>query len=744
MGFEFLNPLMLAGLAGVSLPIIAHLLSRKKYDVVDWGAMQFLELGREARRRLRLEELLLLLLRMAMIALLAIALARPWMSASFLAWFIPSERRDVAIIVDSSYSMGWQDGDVTPHAAAIQWAHRLLESLNSGDTVSLLDARDTVHALIDNPVKNHGAVRQQLDELAQPSGTSDLVGGLSRGVQILGKTENLVRDIVVITDGQSLGWSPDDEQVWKRFDELKTQPSVKPRIWAVNLRANSDEPRVNFAVHRLEASRELTVTNFPVRIKTKVSYSGSRDAANRNVYLEINGQRLADKTVAIQIDPGGESTVDFEYRFPAKGSYILSAVLDDDKLPGDNQSHVAINVADALPVLMVDGSPNKDVAQSELFFAKAAVSGRLNPDPWIEAHPIAWDSFQPEMLKDVNVALFANVSRFTPELAKELSSFVEQGGGLGFLLGDQVDHASLNENLYRGGQGLLPCEIVELVKSTEAMTVDDTSLELPWMLRFRAENDGGFTDAQFSNWWKLKPSRGQPLTNVASGPVSVATAARLNSKDPLLLSRRFGRGNVVVFASSIDADWNTLPSKPDYVPFLHEMIFQMASGVGSRNVEVGTPLVLTVDDPAGEYQVTLPDEKQEEVEVVDDEGRSMIQVPITRLPGVYTVTQLDSEEDGLGKQYLVVNDSREESDLTELSDTQTEFLTTDDRVTFIEKPDEMEGTAVGDEAPKSEIWHVLLLSFLAILVGEVWLTRRMVKGGAGVFDDEFLNQEEKK
>ena len=744
MGFEFLNPLMLAGLAGVSLPIIAHLLSRKKYDVVDWGAMQFLELGREARRRLRLEELLLLLLRMAMIAILAIALARPWMSASFLAWFIPSERRDVAIVVDSSYSMGWQGGDVTPHAAAIQWAHRLLESMNSGDTVTLLDSRDTVHALIEKPVKNHGAVRHELDEMAQPSGTSDLVGAVSRGVQILGKTENLVRDIVVITDGQSLGWSPDDEQVWKRFDELKTQPSVEPRIWAVNLGAKSDKPRINYAVHRLEASRELTVTNFPVRIKTKVSYSGSRESATRNVYLEINGQRLADKTIAIQLDPGGEATVDFEYRFPAKGSYVLSAVLDDDQLPGDNKSHVAINVVDALPVLMVDGSPSEDVAQGELFFAKAAVSGRLNPDPWIDAQPVAWESFQPEMLKDVNVALFANIPRFTAELAKELSTFVEQGGGLGLLLGDQIDQTSFNDTLYRGGQGLLPCEILEQTKSTEAMTVDDTSLELPWMLRFRAENDGGFTDAQFSNWWKLKPSRGQPLTNVASGPVTVATAARLKSRDPILLSRRFGRGNVVVFASSIDADWNTLPSKPDYVPFLHEMIFQMASGVGSRNVEVGTPLILAIDDTDGEFEVTLPDETHEDAKVTDDDGRATIQIPNTRLPGVYSVFQTDAEEDGIGKQYLVVNDSREESDLTELSDTQVEFLSADDRITFIEKPDEMEAQADDDEAPKSEIWHVLLLAFLAILVGEVWLTRRMVKGGAGVFDDEFLNINEKK
>ncbi|MBM81042.1 MAG: hypothetical protein CMJ78_10670 [Planctomycetaceae bacterium] len=738
MGFEFLNPLMLIGLAGVTLPVIAHLLSRKKYDVVDWGAMQFLELGREARRRIRLEELLLLLLRMGMIALLAIALARPWLAASFLAWFLPNEKRDVVIVVDGSYSMGWQGGDETPHAAAIQWAHQFLETLHSADSVALIDSRDTVHAVLEKPVRNFGAVRGKLDEMPQPSGTSDLLAAASRSVQILGKSENLQRDIVIITDDQALGWSPDDEALWTRFDELKQQPAVDPKVWVLNVESKSNQPRVNFAVHRLEASRELSVVNFPVRLKTKISYSGSREATNRRVYLEVNGQRLAEKTISIQLDPGGEASVEFEHRFQSEGSYVLSVVLDDDQLPGDNQSHVAVQVVKALPVLLVDGHPSQDAARSELFFACAAISGRLNPDPWIDARTKIWDEFRLEDLADANVALFADVPRFSPELAKGLANYIEQGGGVGFFLAEGVDKDSYNEALYRGGQGLLPCEIVERIIADESSTVDDTSLELPWMLRFKAENDGGFTDARFSNWWKLKPAKGQPLTNVASGSVSVSTVARLNTKDALLLSRRYGRGNVVVFGSSIDADWSTLPSKQDYVPFLHEMIFQMASGIGSRNVDVGSPLVLNIDEDSeiDDFSAVSPAEEELEIEASENTGRPGIQISNTRLPGIYTVTRNDVEDDAAVKQYFVVNDNRAESDLSALSDDQLDFLQQDDRMTFVSKPGDIEGKASDDEeAPKSEIWHLLLLAFLVILVGEVWLTRRMVRGGAAAVDE---------
>src|SRR5438270_5881052 len=75
-------PLMLFGLAGVAIPIVIHLFNRRRYEVIDWGAMQFLQISETTRRRLLLEEVLLLLLRMAALALLALALAAPYGTGS--------------------------------------------------------------------------------------------------------------------------------------------------------------------------------------------------------------------------------------------------------------------------------------------------------------------------------------------------------------------------------------------------------------------------------------------------------------------------------------------------------------------------------------------------------------------------------------------------------------------------------------------------------------------------------------
>src|SRR5689334_16834721 len=110
MTFTFQSLAMLFGLAALAIPIIVHLLNRRRHDVVAWGAMQFLEVSQMTRRRLWLEEVLLMLLRMGMIAVFVLALAAP---AALGPWFSPFAdlpRRDVVLLIDGSASMGRIDG----------------------------------------------------------------------------------------------------------------------------------------------------------------------------------------------------------------------------------------------------------------------------------------------------------------------------------------------------------------------------------------------------------------------------------------------------------------------------------------------------------------------------------------------------------------------------------------------------------------------------------------------------------
>ena len=187
---HFFNPAMLLGLLGLSLPILVHLISKRRYDIVQWGAMQFLELGRNQRRKLRLEQLLLMLLRMALIALIVFALARPWVSSRWFSSLAERKSRDIVLVIDSSYSMGFEGGGLTPHQAAIRWAHRFLDELRGGDTITLIDCRDQVRTIIPTPTHDIELVREELDEIPAPSGSSDLSAAVATAVNMLSQGTN--------------------------------------------------------------------------------------------------------------------------------------------------------------------------------------------------------------------------------------------------------------------------------------------------------------------------------------------------------------------------------------------------------------------------------------------------------------------------------------------------------------------------------------------------------------------------
>src|SRR5262245_32809671 len=153
MSWHLANPLMLLGLLGLAIPVIVHLLNRRRTEVIDWGAMQFLDIGRRARRRIQLTDLLLMAGRMLILGLVTLAAARPFATprAASGAADDPDSRRprDLVLVLDGSATMDLRAGGTTPRERAVTWAREYLRQLPPGSAACVLLARDRVRALVD-------------------------------------------------------------------------------------------------------------------------------------------------------------------------------------------------------------------------------------------------------------------------------------------------------------------------------------------------------------------------------------------------------------------------------------------------------------------------------------------------------------------------------------------------------------------------------------------------------------------
>ena len=114
----FLAPALLAGLVALAIPPIVHLLNRRRFDVVDWAAMQFLQTSERTRKRIFLEQILLMLVRMGLLLVLILGVASPWARLPWLARIAPRPNRDVVIVLDGSVSMGYTKDGRSVHDAA--------------------------------------------------------------------------------------------------------------------------------------------------------------------------------------------------------------------------------------------------------------------------------------------------------------------------------------------------------------------------------------------------------------------------------------------------------------------------------------------------------------------------------------------------------------------------------------------------------------------------------------------------
>ncbi|MGE3806049.1 MAG: VWA domain-containing protein [Gemmataceae bacterium] len=741
MSFGILNALMLLGLAGVVIPPLIHLLNRRRYEVVDWGAMQFLQVSETTRRRLLIEEILLMLLRMGLIAIMVLALTAPFLISSFLSSVGSRPERDIVLVIDGSYSMGYTGSDKSPHEQAKEWAKEYLGELAAGDSVAILQAKQkTVHVL--EPTHDLEKARQTLDKLPEPRGGADWPAAVQAAEEILQKSRRPLREIILLGDGQRHGWSDNASLLHWEFlgSRLKQEAALGPKIYAVNLTPERKKDPPNWLLAPIESSRAVASAGKTVRFRSAIVLAGQESyQPPYRIRLEVDGQPQEDiKFPDAARAEKGRVPFDFSHKFNTPGSHLVSVILEPDpprgqreagyqakdEIPGDNRQDLVVEVLEALPVLLVDGD---DRPESELrgadFLHTALAPARERP-PAMVAKTVSIKDFTGKQLAEdlagpgtrPRVLMLCDVPRLTTEQAQAVDDFIKAGGGVLVTLGERAEADFYNSQLYREGQGWLPAslqektgEITEEKKATQPLL---RSFFHPALELFREPGEGALSDARFPRWWKL-------ATTGKHSPSM--TVALLTSGDPLLVERAYGQGRVLMTAVPLDNTWRIhLTGLKAYLPMARELAYYLAGARGTQhNLDAQQPLVYRPereDVPPAPVKLQPPEGEAKELPVEAWPFR----YEDTRETGVYRLTP-----SGEKLVYYAVKPDGRESNLTAATTEELDRVAELVPITYETDRETILGAAVASF--KREIWWWLMLAVVFLLLGEVWLTRRIVK-----------------
>jgi hypothetical protein len=732
MSWHLANPLMLLGLLGVAIPVVVHLLNRRRAQVIDWGAMQFLDIGRRARRKIQLTDVLLLGGRMLLLGLVAVAVARPFWTpreAAGSAGGPPAgraQRRDVVLVLDGSASMLRRAGGTSARDRAIAWCRDVPGRLAPGSSVSVLLASDRVRPLVDALSYDGARVREALKEVPPSGGSSDLPAAIVEALRRLEAGRNPARDIILLWDGQKLPWRTGEARSWALLRELHREftrrHGVEPRIWAIAVRPSAPTAGADGAVGPLEVARGVVPPLLPLAIRTVIT-NGGPDPLTRTAELRIDGRAVPGSAQVVgPVPPGGRSPLTFKAVVADLGSHAVGVSLapGDDPLPTNDEASRPIEVIPALPVLLVDGEPGREPLSSETDFLRAALAPTGDGTPQVAASVVPLADFTAAALEDRHVVVLANVERLDAAQASAISTFVGEGGGLLVAPGDRTDPDFLNEQSFRDGTGWLPAKFGLLrgePSRREAVAHPaPSSFSGPTLLPFAQGEAPALGEASLFAYRVLEPAP------------RAAVLGRLDTGDPWIVEKPHRRGRVLVMAGPLDAEGGTLPANPDYVPLLHELVYHLADpSAASAEVRPGEPLAINLD-PAPEatvttLAVTTPTGATVQAAVVREAGRVRAVLDPADEPGLY---RFALPAPASGYAYAAVAADPREADPTPLSANDAARLAEGWSLAFdpdVERrPDRIFSSARSGPNP---IWRVLVLAALAGLCLEVVLTRRM-------------------
>jgi hypothetical protein len=705
----FLSPLLIWGTLLGAIPLIIHLLNRRRFRRVEWAPMHYLKLTiQRNRRRIQLEQLLLLLLRMSLPVLLFFYLARPVLNPTGLEqWLGSSGRSSQVVVLDDSLSMGYAAGDASSFERAGQMAAALLASVRPHDRCTLV----TTSAPRAPVVHEVEAVRR--DELAAAIASLTLTAthavwpGVLEGLaEVLESCTYPTRQVTILTDLRKSGWDSSVKALARRFSESK----VRVRVVDVG----ADET-ANVSLQTLLPLDRTILAGAESGWEAVIRNDSPRALAGLKAILRVD-----DKPTEIglpDIAPHELIRVPLTVRFPASGPHDLALELPQDALPGDNQRWAAVPVKDSLLIRLVDGEPSTEPFGSEVDYLAAPLSIGVGAAEAWRVEVVQDHDFLSQRLEPADVLVLANVAAPTAEQAERLGRLVRAGMGLLVFTGPKLDIGLYNDLLFRGSERVMPCPLKSLVdENIRGLFVEPLH------------------PSPLEKLLDLKPSALERVTARQIMTVDeqedrehVRVLARWNNpaRAPAVVERVLGEGRVLLWTTTADRAGNDWPVEPSFVLAVREAV---------RGAARPTPFTNTIT--AGErmrrvihsnHQVTNArlnppggGEPQSLAAVplgheTPDEGPAAeVTVPDTRRAGSYRISW---DEGPLGTQqdvYAANPDSRESA---------LERISAAELKSMLEPLDVEIAVARGNDtglfsATGHEIWRDLAISLFALLIIE--------------------------
>ena len=696
MPFLFTNALFLSALAGLGIPVVLHLLLKRKSQRLRFSTVRFfVRQDEQASSKRKLRNLLLLALRLLLFALLVLAFARPYLPSSTLAGGGRSARQ-LVLVLDQSASLQAVDSGGSRWPRAQKAARDLLSALRSDDRAALVTCGGQV--TIVSGFAPASVVAQKLTKLLPGTGGGDLTDGLREAARLVTLGDpRLTTSITVISD---------------------LQKASAPNLGAVPLPTDLEvtvvpvgdlaAPNIAVAELNLEPANDISPH------ATIVSY-GDEDLPALKTEFRIDGKVVLNQ--ALPLVAGGATNLNLTLPVMKPGWHNAEFLVQSkDGLSLDDLRYQTFFIPEPVHVLLVEGRSGVRSFAEQTFFLSAALDparGTTNPPSTrftvrkILPEDLAKSLTDRSAVPRPEVVLLPAIKQLSAEATQALHEFVNRGGGLLLFVGEETVPGRYHSDF--GELSPVVLRATETANGDFGWRLGEHDQGSVFFAPFRGPNSGNLALATFTRRF-----------NVVSANQSTVWA-RFDDNVPFLVGGKVGTGRVVWANTSSDTSWNDWPKHKTFVPWLHQTVVYLSGREAADQLRAGANCVAGVESdlelgPEAKlttFRLQGPAEKEVAL-TADDQGRLTANLS---QPGIYSLQTANGRE----LRRLAVNVPTSESDL--IAWRTGEFQQRINRVI------EHETTGLGSglfasSRNQREFWRVLLVAALVLLYVETLFSNR--------------------
>ncbi len=617
---NFLNSIVLLGLVAGLIPLLIHLFTRRKLKKIEFSSLWFLKVLEKTRlKQVKLHNLLLLIIRTLIILLVVLAFARPAVKGTLTQGklgakilggdFASAGSSSVVLILDDSYSMGFETKAGSLFELGKKKAQEILGFLTEKDEASLIflsSPSDTSNFTI-----NFKQLSERIDKAQLSYLKSNFFSSFNLAARLLNQSKNLNKEIYLITNKTPFG-----------LDKLK-QINSRYTLYLIDL---SDPNFQNLAVDSLSFGNQLIELNKPFEIEAEIVNYTKKQMGNLLVGFYLDGKKVAQTD--INIKAGEKQKVKFTYTVQKTGFHAGFIEIADDDLLADNYRYFNFKVPEQIKILLVGQRPE------DYFFLNLALKPLENLNQNLKVKSILKGTVQNEDFSNYDVLVFSNLESFSDMVLTNLQRFLETGGGVWFILGENCDLKFYQEKIARKFFNLnLRTRIGDVRNRESFFSLKSFDLTHPLFAIYKQADKSKLPELKF---YSIFDSQAGSQSKIL---------ANFSNNSPALVERKVESGKALLFLSGFDPELGDIAQHSFFVPFVNRAVQYLAVDLAKQNelFTVGEEISRDLAEiPTGSViKLKYPNEVEEGVKPIFSGTKAFVKIKNSKLPGIYEIAAVE-------------------------------------------------------------------------------------------------------